>query len=56
MRRRASRTPWAALLNHALDEDPWHADAAAALGDLRARREGGPVPDPAAIALEVKGG
>jgi len=45
-----------ALLNHALDEDPWHADAAAALGDLRARREGGPVPDPAAIALEVKSG
>jgi Flp pilus assembly protein TadD len=44
-----------ALLNQALDEDPWHADAAAALGDLRARREGAPVPDPAAIALEGNG-
>jgi hypothetical protein len=40
-----------ALLNRALDEDPWHADAATALGDLRARREGAEVPDPAGIAL-----
>jgi len=45
-----------ALLNQALDEDPWHAAAASALGDLRARREGNPVPDPAAIALESNGG
>jgi Flp pilus assembly protein TadD len=45
-----------ALLNGALDEDPWHADAASALGDLRARREGAAVPDPAAIALEANGG
>ena len=41
-----------ALLNRALDEDPWHADAATALGDLRARREGDAVVDPAAIAVE----
>jgi len=41
-----------ALLNSALDDDPWHADAATALADLRARREGAEVPDPTAIALE----
>ncbi|MHC4952331.1 MAG: tetratricopeptide repeat protein [Planctomycetota bacterium] len=41
-----------ALLNSALDDDPWHADAATALADLRARREGDAVPDPAAIALQ----
>ncbi|MEM8883584.1 MAG: tetratricopeptide repeat protein [Planctomycetota bacterium] len=40
------------MLNRALDEDPWHADAAASLSDLRARREGAAVPEPAAIALE----
>jgi len=40
-----------ALLNQALDEDPWHAAAAAALADLRARRTGGPVPEAASIAL-----
>jgi tetratricopeptide (TPR) repeat protein len=44
-----------ALLNEALDEDPWHADAAAALLDLRARRTGGAVPDAAAIALTARG-
>lgn len=43
------------LLNEALDEDPWHADAAAALADLRARRSGEPVPDAAAIALTASG-
>jgi len=41
-----------ALLNSALDDDPWHADAANAIEDLRARREGEVVPDPTAIALE----
>jgi len=41
-----------ALLNSALDDDPWHADSATALADLRARREGDTVPDPTAIALE----
>lgn len=40
-----------ALLNQALDEDPWHSAAAAALSDLRARRVGEPVPDAAAIAV-----
>jgi len=43
------------LLNEALDEDAWHAPAAAALADLRARRMGEPVPDAAAIALEAAG-
>jgi thioredoxin-like negative regulator of GroEL len=43
------------LLNSALDEDPWHAAAAAALSDLRARRLGPPVPDAAAIALSAAG-
>ncbi|MHC4223086.1 MAG: tetratricopeptide repeat protein [Planctomycetota bacterium] len=43
------------LLNQALDEDPWHAPAAAALSDLRARRMGEPVPDAAGIALQAAG-
>jgi len=43
------------LLNRALDEDPWHAQAAAALSDLRARRTGEPVPEAASIALETAG-
>jgi hypothetical protein len=43
------------LLNEALDEDPWHAPAAAALADLRARRMGDEVPDAAAIAVEAAG-
>ena len=43
------------LLNKALDEDPWHAPASAALADLRARRKGEPVPDAAAIALRAAG-
>jgi Flp pilus assembly protein TadD len=42
------------LLNEALDLDPWHASAAAALSDLRARRSGEPVPDAAAIALKSR--
>jgi len=40
------------LLNAALDKDPWHAAAASSLADLRARREGDEVPNPATIALE----
>ncbi len=44
-----------ALLNQALDEDAWHAAAATALSDLRARRTGEPVPDAAAIALHTAG-
>jgi tetratricopeptide (TPR) repeat protein len=43
------------LLNKALDEDPWHAAAAAALMDLRARRTGVPVPEAAGLALEAVG-
>jgi tetratricopeptide (TPR) repeat protein len=43
------------LLNKALDEDPWHAQAMAALNDLRARRVGHPVPAAAAIAVEGLG-
>jgi len=43
------------LLNQALDDDPWHAAAAAALQDLRARRTGEPVPDAAALALSAAG-
>ena len=43
------------LLNQSLDEDPWHAQAAAALGDLRARRIGKPVPDAAQIAVKAAG-
>ncbi len=41
------------LLNQTLDEDPWHAAAAAALEDLRARRTGAPPPDAAALAVTV---
>ena len=41
-----------ALLNAALDKDPWHAAAASSLADLRARREGDDVPNPTSIALE----
>ncbi|HEX5136631.1 MAG TPA: tetratricopeptide repeat protein [Planctomycetota bacterium] len=43
------------LLNKALDEDPWHTAAAAALQDLRARRTGTPVPEAATLALEAAG-
>ena len=43
------------LLNRTLDEDPWHAAAAAALEDLRARRKGPPPPDAAAIAAGFAG-
>ena len=43
------------LLNKALDEDPWHAAAASALSDLRARRLGKPVPEAATIALQAAG-
>ena len=43
------------LLNQSLDEDPWHAQAAAALSDLRAKRIGKPVPDAAAIAVKAAG-
>ncbi|MHC4549841.1 MAG: tetratricopeptide repeat protein [Planctomycetota bacterium] len=43
------------LLNQALDEDPWHAGAAAALSDLRARRLGKPVPEAAALAVKAAG-
>ena len=43
------------LLNQALDEDPWHATAAAALSDLRARRLGKPAPDAAGLAVTVAG-
>jgi len=43
------------LLNKALDEDPWHSAAAAALLDLRARRTGTPVPEAASLALEAAG-
>lgn len=43
------------LLNQTLDEDPWHAAAAAALEDLRARRKGPPPPDAAAIAAGFAG-
>jgi len=43
------------LLNQALDQDPWHAAAASALQDLRARRTGEPVPEAAALATEVSG-
>jgi hypothetical protein len=43
------------LLNKALDEDPWHSAAAAALMDLRARRTGTPVPEAAGLALEAAG-
>jgi len=43
------------LLNQALDEDPWHATAAAALSDLRARRLGKAVPDAAGLAVTVAG-
>ena len=43
------------LLNKALDEDPWHSAAAAALLDLRARRTGTPVPEAATLALEAAG-
>ena len=45
-----------ALLNAALDADPWHAAAASSLADLRARREGDDVPEPASIALKGAGG
>jgi hypothetical protein len=43
------------LLNKALDEDPWHAAAAASLADLRARRLGEPVLDAATLAVEALG-
>jgi tetratricopeptide (TPR) repeat protein len=43
------------LLNKALDEDPWHAAAAAALADLRARRMGEPVLDAASLAVQAVG-
>jgi len=43
------------LLNRALDEDPWHADAAAALEDLRARRSGAAPPDAAKLAVSLAG-
>jgi len=41
------------LLNLTLDEDPWHAAAAAALEDLRARRTGDAPPDAAALAVTI---
>jgi len=42
------------LLNETLDLDPWHAPAAAALSDLRARRTGPAAPEPAAIAIRAR--
>lgn len=44
-----------ALLNQALDDDPWHAPSASALSDLRARRTGAPVPEAAMIAVKAAG-
>jgi tetratricopeptide (TPR) repeat protein len=38
------------MLNQTLDLDPWHAAAAAALSELRAKREGPPIPEPGSIA------
>ncbi len=44
------------FLNEALDRDPWHYAASAALHDLRAKRVGADVPDAASIAISSNGG
>ena len=43
------------FLNEALDRDPWHYAASAALHDLRAKRVGADVPDAASIAISSNG-